>query len=518
MTVFTSPHPPVELPDVSLPGLIRDVAERRRDAAAIIDAPSGRSLSYAELMGGADRVAAGLAARGFGPDGVLVILAPNLPEWPVAALGAMSAGGVVSGANPLYTVDELTHQLVDSGASFILTVPPFLEVARKAAEASGVREVFVFGEADGATAFRELVDHVEPSPDVSLASGDLAALPYSSGTTGRCKGVQLTHGSLVANVTQFSEVLRTEPDDVIMAFLPMFHIFGFTVVTMCTLAAGARLVSIPMFDPEMFLGAIQEHRVNKVFVVPPVMNFLAFHPMVDDYDLESIEIVGCGAAPLGEAVEQAVATRLDCEVGQGFGMTESSGVVSVMTPGDGRPGASGQLLPGTEARIVDSETGADLGVGETGELWFRGPQVFSGYLNNPEATAATLDSDGWLHSGDLAHFDESGWLWITDRLKELIKVKGFQVPPAELEALLLSHDQVGDAAVIGRPDERSGEVPVAYVVPNGDLDPEALQEWVASRVTEYKQLHEIIVVEAIPKNPSGKILRRVLRDQDASRS
>ena len=518
MTVFTSPHPPLQIPELSLPDLVRATAEQRGESVAVTDAPSGRALTFAELVGGFDRVAAGLTARGFGPGGVLAILAPNLPEWPVAALGAMAAGGAVSGANPLYTADELTHQLVDSGATFVLTVPPFLAVAQEAAANAGAREVFVFGEAEGATPFRELVDHTEPPPDVQLAAGDLAALPYSSGTTGRSKGVKLTHGSLVANVTQFSEVIPTEPDDVIMAFLPMFHIFGFTVVTMSALAAGAQLVSIPMFDPEMFLGALQEHKVNKVFVVPPVMNFLAFHPMVDNYDLGSVELIGCGAAPLGEAVEEAVAARLDCVVGQGFGMTESSGVVAVMTPGSTRRGASGQLLPDTEARIVDPETGADMGAGETGELWYRGPQVFSGYLNNPDATAETLDFDGWLHSGDLAHFDEDGWLWITDRLKELIKVKGFQVAPAELEALLMSHDEVADAAVIGRADERSGEVPVAYVVPNGDLDTVALQEWVASRVTEYKQLHEIIVCESIPKNPSGKILRRVLRDQDTSQS
>lgn len=304
----------------------------------------------------------------------------------------------------------------------------------------------------------------------------------------------------------------------VLAFLPMFHIFGFTIITLCGLAAGAKLVTVPRFEPEPFLKAIAGFRVSHLFVVPPVMQFLAGHPMVDAHDLSSIEIIGCGAAPLGAALEKKVSERLKCKVAQGFGMTESSGCVTVSRPDRIRPGSSGQLIPGTQARIVDPETGADVARGMPGELWFRGPQNFKGYLNKPNATAESITADGWVRTGDIGTFDADGYLSITDRLKELIKVKGFQVPPAELEALLLTHPLIADAAVIGRPDERAGELPVAYVVGRGGFDGNGIKAWIAERVVEYKQLSDVVLCEAIPKNPSGKILRRVLRATDARRA
>ena len=269
---------------------------------------------------------------------------------------------------------------------------------------------------------------------------------------------------------------------------------------------------------QVFLKAIATYRVSRLGVVPPVMQFLAMHPMVDAHDVSSLEIIGCGAAPLGAALEQKVAERLKCKVMQGFGMTESSGCVAVTNPDRIRLGTSGQLLPGTQARIVDPETGADVARGQPGELWFRGPQAFKGYLNQPQATAATITADGWVRTGDIGTIDADGYLTITDRLKELIKVKGFQVAPAELEALLFTHPNVADAAVIGRPDDRAGELPVAYVVARGALEPEALRAWLAERVVAYKQLGDVVLCEAIPKTAAGKILRRVLRTTDAARA
>lgn len=246
-------------------------------------------------------------------------------------------------------------------------------------------------------------------------------------------------------------------------------------------------------------------------MVPPVAIFLATHPLVDDFEVSSIATLGCGAAPLGAETERTLRSRLGCQVAQGYGMTESSGCISYPQFDDiEATGSSGALLPNTEAIVVDVATGDAQPIGSTGEVWFRGPQVFAGYLGNAEATAATVDHGGWVHTGDLGHFDRSGYLHITDRLKELIKVKGFQVAPADLEALLLTHPHVADVAVIGRPDDRSGERPVAYVVGAPGIDAGEVQAWVADRVSDYKQLADVVVTDAIPRNPSGKILRRML--------
>jgi acyl-CoA synthetase (AMP-forming)/AMP-acid ligase II len=324
----------------------------------------------------------------------------------------------------------------------------------------------------------------------------------------------LTHRNIVSNVYQFLQASVWPESAISLAFLPMYHIYGLTVVLLGGLVAGIKLVTIPRFEPESFLKALQDYRVTHLAVVPPVLHFLALHPLVDSYDLSSLQVIGCGAAPLSSALEQKVSERLKCKVGQGFGMTESSGVVAVSYPDRYRLGSCGELLPGTEARVVDPATGADLERGVSGEIWFRGPQAFRGYLNNHTMTAETIAPDGWVHTGDVGYIDADGYIFITDRLKELIKVKGFQVAPAELEALLVSHPSIVDAAVIGRPDERDGETPVAYVVAR-NLDPEDLKSWIAERVGEYKRLRDVVFCEAIPRSMAGKILRRLLREKDA---
>jgi 4-coumarate--CoA ligase len=327
----------------------------------------------------------------------------------------------------------------------------------------------------------------------------------------------LTHRNLVSNVLQCCQVDQLPTSAVMLAFLPMFHISGLLIL-LYGLKSGATLVMLPRFEPESFLKALQDHRVNYLTVVPPVLHFLTMHPLVDAYDLSALQRVACGAAPLGGALEQLAAERLKCEVGQCYGMTEASGVITASYLGRIRRGSSGQLAPGTHARIVDPASHADLEPGMEGELWFRGPQAFQGYLNNPKMTSETITSDGWVRTGDIGYFDQDGYLFVTDRLKELIKVKAFQVAPAELEALLYTHPSVADAAVIGRADERAGERPVAYIVRRGGLDGEELKGWVAQRVAEYKCLGDVVFCEAIPKSPSGKILRRLLRTQDAQRT
>ena len=515
--LFRSPSPSIELPSTTLHEHLRSHARRFGDAPALIDGNSGQTVSYADLDRQIGSVAAGLATRGLRKGDVVAVMSPNCVEYPAAVLGTMAAGGVATLVNPTYSGDELAHQLRDSGATRVIVFVMFLGAVLDVAEECGIEEIFVLHGNEGQTPFHALLDH-EPTPvDVTVSPSDLAALPYSSGTTGRSKGVCLTHEHLVAQLHQIEATLEITDRDRVLGFLPMFHIMGFAVVVLASLNAGSRVVTLPTFEPTSFLSTIQDHRINKLIVVPPVVNLLAYHPMAADYDLSSVELIGSGAAPLGPDTERAVAERFACLTGQGWGMTETSGGATMprltSTGVESRPGSSGKLVPNCEAVIIDPESGASLGPNETGELWVRGPNVFSEYHNNAEATAITVDADGWLHTGDLCHFDEDGFLFVTDRLKELIKVKGFQVAPAELEAMLLDHPDVADVAVIGRPDDRAGEVPIAFIVPNGDVDPEALKMWVADRVTDYKQLADVIFADAIPKNPSGKILRRVLRDR-----
>jgi acyl-CoA synthetase (AMP-forming)/AMP-acid ligase II len=279
------------------------------------------------------------------------------------------------------------------------------------------------------------------------------------------------------------------------------------------LRAGATIVTMPRFDLDQFLDLIQEHGITRAYVVPPIALALAKHPAVDERDLSTVTTIMSGAAPLGAELANRVASRIDCKVVQGYGLTETSPVTHVIRPdGENKAGSIGPPLPATEVRLVDPESGEDVAVGERGELWIRGPQVMQGYLNNEEATAATIDADGWLHTGDIGVVDDDGFFEIVDRLKELIKYKGYQVAPAELEALIQTHPQVADVAVIGVPDEECGELPKAFVVASADgCDHDELMAWVADQVSPQKRVRLVEEIDAIPKSPSGKILRRELK-------
>jgi acyl-CoA synthetase (AMP-forming)/AMP-acid ligase II len=308
--------------------------------------------------------------------------------------------------------------------------------------------------------------------------------------------------------------LGMSSDDVLAGVLPFFHIYGMTVIMNLGLREGARIVTMPRFDLEQFLDLIEQQGVTRAFIVPPIALALAKHPAVEGRDLSSLNLIVSGAAPLGEELTAQVAERVGCHVIQGYGLTETSPVThkGSIDPAADKRGTIGTPLPGTECRIVDPETGQDAAVGDRGEVWIRGPQVMRGYLNNPEATAATVDGDGWLHTGDIGVVDEDGYFQIVDRLKELIKYKGYQVAPAELEALIITHPEVADVAVIGVPDEECGELPKAYVVPaGGGLDADELMEWVAGQVAPQKKIRLVETVDQIPKSPSGKILRRELK-------
>jgi acyl-CoA synthetase (AMP-forming)/AMP-acid ligase II len=510
--IHTSPHPSVEIPETDVTThVLAGVPDA--DQPQLIDGPTGREVSGADLRRSIRALAAGLASRGIGKGHVVALFLPNVPEYAICFHGVCAAGAVNTTVNPLYTARELAFQLTDSGARILITVGPFLDTAREAAAEAGVDQLYVVGEADGATPFIELFGDPEEAPEADIEPrSDLAVLPYSSGTTGLPKGVMLTHFNLVANLCQVQRALPVNADDALIAVLPFFHIYGQTVIMNQGLMGGARIVTMPRFDLGQFLELIEKHHITRAYVVPPIALALAKHPAIDEADLSSLQLIMSGAAPFGAKLAGQVAARIGCKTMQGYGMTETSPVTHILPPDQGQThgGKIGVPLSDTECRVVDPETGEDA---ERGELWMRGPQVMVGYLNNPEATAATIDSEGWLHSGDVAEVDPDGYFEIVDRLKELIKYKGFQVPPAELEALLLTHPAVEDAAVIGVPDDECGELPKAFVVVGDGVSDDEIMEFVAERVSPQKQIRLIERVDEVPKSPSGKILRRVLAER-----
>ena len=513
MTIYTSAIADVEVPDVSITDYVLRHAARLADKPAFINGPDNRVVTYGAFAGQVRALAGGLQARGVGPGTTWAIMAPNLPEYAVAFHGIAYAGATVTTLNPTYGAEEIAFQLKDSGATAIITIGLFLEVARAAAKEAGIEEVICIGPGEGATPFAELFGAPLAAQVVVDHAEHVVVLPYSSGTTGFPKGVMLTHRNLVGNLVQTEAHLSLGEDETVFAVLPFFHIYGMQILMNYMLSAGVTVVCVPRFDLVQMLTLTQERKITRLYLVPPIILALAKHPIIDKFDLSSVKQIFSGAAPLGGELAEAAAKRLGCEMAQGYGMTELSPVTHAIQDGDYKAGSVGTLLANTECRIVDPETGADAAEGEPGEVWVRGPQVMKGYLNNAEATAITIDSDGWLHTGDVGQRDADGHYFIVDRLKELIKYKGFQVPPAELEALLITHPNVADVAVIGVPDEAAGELPKAFIVKAGEVDADTLKAFVAGHVSTYKQVRIVEFIDAIPKSASGKILRRMLRDQ-----
>jgi acyl-CoA synthetase (AMP-forming)/AMP-acid ligase II len=436
--MIRSPFPDVDIPDVSLPDFVLARAGEFGDQPTLIDAPTGRTITYVQLVESVRAAAAGLAERGFGKGEVFGRYAPNCPEYAVAFHAVATVGGVNATANPQLTDEEFAAQLRDSRARVLVTIPELVEKATAAAQQSGVEEIFVYGEADGAMPFASLRAAGEP-PRVAIAPAeDLVALPYSSGTTGLPKGMMLTHRNLVANMCQVAARVQDKEDGSEaarqVAVMPFFHIYGLVSLINLPLYFGETVVTMPRFDLREFLRVIQDYRITRVALVPPIVLALAKHPLVEEFDLSSLQLVNSGAAPLSAELEVACGERLGCRMQQGYRLTETSPTTHWV--GDElagtMPGSIGPPVPNTECRIVDVATDEDLADGEPGELLIRGPQVMKGYLNNPRATDATIDPDGWLHTGDVARVEPDGSLRIVDRIKELIKYKAYQIAPAEL--------------------------------------------------------------------------------------
>jgi len=514
MSIFASSYPPVEFTEQSITERVFADLQTRPDEMVLTDGPSGSSLTAAQFMEQVKCLAGGLTARGFGAGQVVALMAPNMPEYCVVFHAVAWAGGTITTLNPTYTSAEVRHQLKDSGAHLLITVPNFLDTARAGINDTSVREMVVIGESTAAASLNDLMG--EPIEQQVLVDLDKHAvvLPYSSGTTGLPKGVMLSHRNLVINVDQTLVGAGFKRGEVAAGFLPFFHIYGMTVLMNVHLAGGGAVVTLPRFDLPLFLQICQDYKSRRMWIVPPVALALTQHPLVDEYDLSALEQIFSGAAPMGAELSNALGKRLNCISLQGYGMTELSPISHISPEATARAGSSGLAMPNTDCRIVDIESGANLAAGEEGELWIRGPQVMQGYLNNPEATAATIVEGNWLRTGDIAIIDADGYMFIVDRLKELIKYKGFQVAPAELEATLVSHDSISDAAVIGLPDDEAGELPIAFVVKTDtEFSEEDLHAFMSETLSHYKQVHQVHFVDSIPKSASGKILRRLLRDE-----
>jgi len=512
----TRPGPAI--PDLTLPQFVLCAANRRGSKRALVDAATGQEISYAGLAGAVREIGAGLSARGVRPGDVLALCASNSIEFAVAWFAAASIGAIVTTVNPQCTRDEIVRQLRQTGARWLVTTAGSAgQKLRGITAETAVTETIVTGDhAAGTIPFWSLraAAHAPTGP---VSASDVALLPTSSGTTGLPKSVELTHRNLVASLCQTWLVHQVAEDDVVMAALPLFHIYGLQITLNLALLAGATVIIVPRFGLDVFLRAVQEYGITRAEVVPPMVLGLATAAVVDDYDLSSLRLLTSAAAPLGADLARTCARRLGCRVKQAYGMTEVSGGTHI-APDDGpdRPDSIGPALPGVECRIVDPGTGAELRPGQPGELLVRTAGAMRGYLGDPEATAATIDTAGWVHTGDIVTADQDGWFHVADRVKELIKYKGYQVAPAELESVLLAHPAVADAAVVRKPDAMAGEVPKAFVVLKAPITAQELMAWVAERVAGYKRVRQVEFTDGIPRSPAGKILRRLLVEHDAT--
>ena len=518
--IFRSTDSPLSVPPLSLTDFVMHQFETLHDRAAVIEGLTGRTLTYAQLATGMRCMAVGLGKRGMRKGDVFAILLPNLPEFAIAFLGVAMAGGVVTTMNPLMTADEIRHQLQDTGAQWLLACAPLAERALEASRGTAVRETFSIGEAPGTHPFAELIAEDGPLPRIAInPAEDLLALPYSSGTSGLPKGVMLTHATGRSDLSG----RRRDPGERegrVAAVAPFFHILGLALILLLWLKRGGTIVALPRFDLEQFLDCVQRYRIN----THPSCRRSCWRSQSIRWSTSTI----CPASmdPLRRGAARSRGRTGLCGTSGLFGRTglgHDRNLRSRLQCASLRPAAGAPRLlrsamaehGGAHRRFFD---GCRPGCGETGELLIRGPNVMKGYLNRPEANAATFLADGWMRTGDIAYFDAEGYVYIVDRAKELIKYNAYQVAPAELEAVLVSHPAVAEAAVIPSPDEEHGEVPKAFVVLKSAATPEELMQFVAERVASYKKVRKLVIVDAIPKSPAGKLLRKVLMEQDRTAS
>ncbi|KAI3847608.1 hypothetical protein MKX03_024393 [Papaver bracteatum] len=466
------------------------------------------------------KVSVGFVKLGIKNGDVVAILAPNSAQFIVCFLGIVAIGAIAATFNPLNTTAEISKQIKETKPKLIVTVEQLYE------KVEGVGLPFVIlGSSKSSLSGSEFSKLVELSASdissgfsyVPVKQTDTASLLYTSGTTSVSKGVVLTHGNFIAasQMVTSDQDCNGEMDSVFLCFLPMFHIFGLSVISYAQLQRGNTLVSMGKFDLQMVLRSVEKHRVTHLFVYPAVVNALAKQSLVGNYDLSSLNVLGSGAVPLGKDIMEKCASNLpQATIIQGYGLTETCGIVSFENPYEGvwNSGSTGLLVPGVESKIISIDTMNPLPPTQIGEIWVWGQNMMQGYLNYPELT---IDNQGWVHTGDFGYFDEQGQLFVVDRIKELINYKGIHIAPSELEGLLVSHPEILDAVVIPYPDAEAGEIPIAYVVrvPNSSLNEVDVQRFIELQVAPFKRLHKVIFVSSVPKSGGGKIKRRELIDK-----
>lgn len=517
--------------------------------------PTGHheTMTYAELGRRSDAVAAYLREDlGLKPGDVVAIQSPNTLAYPVLAFGILKAGLIVTNVNPLYTADETNHQLKDSGAKVWFVIDVFGDRIRQSTEGTAVQRVYKLSLVDGfkglkrpllAFALKYIKKAVPPfngeaagtlagvisAGEKHLARGvktstywsgghldDVAIYQYTGGTTGRSKGAELTHRNIVANISQSNkrgDAVEQKDGDAMLLILPLYHVYALAVGALNSMYKGGHVVLVPVPRPLSNLKVVFE--TFNITIMPGVNTLylgLMQEPWFVKNPPKNLRLCFSGAAPLQPATAERWEKLTGAAIYEGYGLTEGTCVISTM-PLDQPPkrGTCGKPIPGTEVRIV-GENGTDMPRGKPGELWLKGPQIMKGYLHNPEATRATIE-DGWLKTGDVAIFDEEGYLSIVDRIKDMVIVSGFNVYPTDIESVLTCNEKVAEAAVVGAPDDDTGERVVAYVVPKDpDLTERELVLYCKEHLTGYKVPKTVVLVKELPKSPVGKVLRRELRD------
>lgn len=517
-STFYSKRNPIPLPaNYSLDVTTFISSRPHHGNVAFIDAATGRQLTFPQFWSAVDSVASSLSDMGIRKGHVILVLSPNSIFFPIIYLSVLSLGAIVTTTNPLNTSREISKQISDSKPVLAFTVP---ELLPKLLEASSQLPTVLIGAGSNTSGFQDTIENMITREPKScrlkdrVNENDAAMMLYSSGTTGASKGVVSSHKNIIALI-QIS-ASRYKTNETFLCTVPMFHVYGLAAF-LSFLAVGSTVVILSKFDMNDMLSAVQKYKATYLPLVPPILIGLVNNAekIKSAYDLSSLTTVLCGGAPLSKEVTEGFVEKFPgVIIMQGYGLTESTGAGSSTDTMEEsrRYGTAGLLSPSTEGRIVDPENGVALAVNQTGELWLRGPTVMKGYFSNEEATSTTVTSDGWLRTGDLCYIDDDGYLFVVDRLKELIKYKGYQVPPAELEALLLTHPEVLDAAVIPFPDKEVGQFPMAYVVrkTGSSLSEKAIMDFIAKLVAPYKRIRRVAFLPSIPKNPSGKILRKDL--------
>jgi acyl-CoA synthetase (AMP-forming)/AMP-acid ligase II len=526
MSTTTSPiyrstlaAPPIE-PAVATVALRHAAADP--SAVAVVDGATGESLTRGELAERSAALAAGLRARGIGRGDLVAIAMPNFAWWPVVALGVWRAGAAIEALSPLWTAEDSARVLEHAPPRLAIAYGPLAQpVGAALRSAAPDAELFIAG-GEGGTSIEALlaVDAGDPYAEPDLSPSDLASVPFSSGTGGLPKGVCVTHGNLAAAAAQGIAALSVggplDERAVVLGGAPFFHSIGLTLLLSGGLVAGATIVTVPIPRLEAILPLVAKHRVTHMAVPPPVFEAMAASPALDEHDLSSLENVVTGGAHLRSEAEERLSERLGCLARGGYGATESTCTISAPLGRVSAAGTVGWLVPGTEARLVDPETGTDVARNEPGELWIRGPQVTSGYYAQTDGTGPFLTPDGWLRTGDLVAMRPDGQIEIRDRLKELIKVSGASVAPAEIELVLRQHVAVADSGVVGVRDDARGEAPIAFVALASPVEVDELAAFAAERLASYKRPREIVVVDALPRLLTGKMRRGVLREWAAA--